>query len=209
MDTGGRNALFVRALCLVSAMLLLEACPAKPPPSGVRFPITGGSHFVLPGVNQPILVWADAPLTDFAMEWLRNHHYARVVVPHNSPLQPRQLVHTFSTSAAALALAREMKAEVVLVLEQQATKEEALVESDCGRQFNVSVDVRGLSVETGETTLRGNAHYPHCVDLSDKTLGNLSCQALATAWGFRPAGQLDIPSMMMCTAGQTEPMPSR
>ena len=102
-----------------------------------------------------------------------------------------------------------MKADVVVVLEREATKEGALIESDCGRQYDVSVDVRGLSVKTGETMLRGSAHYPHCVDLSDKTLRNLSCQAFATAWGFRPAGQLDLPSAMMCTAGQTDPMPSR
>ena len=209
MGTARRNALFVRALCLIAAMLLLEACPPKAPPTGVRFPITGGFHQVLPSIDQPVLVWADPPLADFAMEWLRNHHYASVVAPHNSPLEPRQLAHNFSTSAGALAVARDMKAEVVIVLDREATREGSVIESACGRQVSVSVDVRGLSVETGETTLRGHAHYPHCVDLSDQTLRNLSCQAFATAWGFRPAGQLDIPSTMMCTTGQTERMPSR
>ena len=203
------NALLSRTLCLLSTMLMLQGCPSKPPPSGVRFPITGGSHRVLPSAGQPILVWADPPLADLAIEWLRIHHYASVAVPHGSPLQPGQIAHNFSTRSAALAIAREMKMDVVIVLEREATKEGALIESDCGRQYDVSVDVRGLSVETGEMTLRGYAHYPHCVDLSDKTLRNLTCQAFATAWGFRPAGQLDIPSTMMCTAGQTDPTPSR
>jgi hypothetical protein len=73
----------------------------------------------------------------------------------------------------------------------------------------VNVSVRGLLVESGDTALRGSAHYPHCVDLSDRTFRSLTCQALATAWGFRPSGQLDIPSSLMCTAGQTAPMPIR
>jgi hypothetical protein len=62
----------------------------------------------------------------------------------------------------------------------------------------VRVTVQGLLVESGETVFRGSAHYPHCVDLSGETFRNLTCQAAATAWGFRPSGQLDIPSSLMC-----------
>jgi len=102
-----------------------------------------------------------------------------------------------------------MKAEFVLFLELDESKEGALIEPHCDPLLNVSVNVRGLSVESGDTTIRGSAHYPHCVDLSDKTIRSLSCQAFATAWGFRPSGQLDIPSSLMCTAGQTEPTPIR
>ena len=102
-----------------------------------------------------------------------------------------------------------MKAEFVLFLEWEESKEGALIEPQCGSLFYVSVHVRGLSVESEETALRGSAHYPHCVDLSEKTSRSLTCQAIATAWGFRPSGQLDIPSSLMCTAGQTAPMPIR
>jgi hypothetical protein len=35
-------------------------------------------------------------------------------------------------------------------------------------------------------------------------LRDLTCQALATAWGYRPSGQLDIPSEQMCTAGMAK-----
>src|SRR5262249_32266061 len=119
------------------------------------------------------------------------------------------IAHNSSTRTAAFAVAREMKAETVIVLEQEATREGALIEPDCGARFHVSVEVRGQSIEGQQTTLRGHAHYPHCVDPGEKTLRSLACQAFATAWGFRPSGQLDIPSALMCTAGQTEPMPSR
>lgn len=195
-------------LCLVSALLLLQGCPSKPP-SGVRFPITNGSHTILPATDQQILVWADPPLVDLAVEWLRAHHYSNVLMPHRAPLQAPQIAHDFSTRKAALAVAEEMKAEVVLVLEREATKDGALIEPHCGPLYHVSVELRGLSVHSGGTSFRGGAYYPHCVDLSDKTIRSLTCQAFATAWGFRPSGQLEIPSSLMCTAGQTAPLPTR
>jgi hypothetical protein len=73
----------------------------------------------------------------------------------------------------------------------------------------VSLEVQGLAVKNGDRPLRGSAHYPHCVDQSDKTLRSLTCQALATAWGFRPPGQLEIPSSLMCTTGETAQTPLR
>jgi hypothetical protein len=203
-----RGGLAILVLCLLSAMLFVEGCPSKPAP-GVRFPITSGSHSRLPNTEQRMLIWGDAPLSDVAVEWLRAHQYSNILMPATHPLQAPQIVHNDSTRNAALAVAQEMKADVVLVLERDATKEGALIQSDCGVLYNVNVAVRGLSVESGDTVLRGTAHYPHCVDLSDKTMRNLTCQAFATAWGFRPSGQLDIPSSLMCTAGQTEPMPIR
>jgi hypothetical protein len=196
-------------LCLLSAVLLLQGCPSKPSPPAVRFPITNGSHTVLPATDEPILIWADPPLLEMASEWLRAHRYSNLSMPDTHPVRSPQIAHNFSTRTAALAVAREMKAEFVVFLEQQATKDGALLESNCGSRFDVSVDARALSAETGNTALRGNAHYPHCVDLNDKTLQALACQALATAWGFRPSGQLDIPSSLMCTVGQRDPVPVR
>jgi hypothetical protein len=192
------------ALCLLSVLLFLEGCPSKPPP-GVRFPITNGSHTILPTTDQHILIWADPPLSDVAAEWLRTHHYSHLLMPDKAPLQAPQIAHDFSTRTAALAVAQEMKAEVVLVLEREATKDGALIEPYCGALYHVSVELQGVSVESGNTAFRGRAHYPHCVDLSDKTTRSLTCQVFATAWGFRPSGQLEIPSSLMCTTGQTVP----
>jgi hypothetical protein len=186
----------------------MQGCPSKPPP-GVRFPVTSGSHTILPTTAQRVLIWGDPPLGGMAVEWLLAHRYAALLKPEPQPLQTPRIAHTFSTRSAALAVAREMKAEIVLFLDQEATKDGALIEADCGPLFHLTVEVRGVSVTTGDETLRGRAHYPHCVELSDKTFRRLTCQALATAWGFRPSGQLEIPSALMCTAGQTEPMPMR
>jgi hypothetical protein len=201
--------LVVPVLCLISVVLLIQGCPSKVPPPGVRFPITSGSHTILPTAQQRILIWGDPPLADVAVEWLRSHHYSSILMPEKGPFHTPQVSHSFSDRKAALAVAESMKAEFVLFLEREESKEGALIDLQCGSFIYVNVSLRGLSVETGETVLRGSAHYPHCVDLSGETFQNLTCQAFATAWGYRPSGQLDIPSSLMCTTGQTEPTPIR
>jgi hypothetical protein len=190
--------------CLLTLAFFVQGCISQPPPAGVRYPITSGAHTALPTTSQRILLWADPPLADMALDWLKSHHYADVLLPEQGPFQRMQVSHKFSDRAAALAVAKEMGADLVLFLEHEESKEGALIESHCGARFNVNVDVRGLWVTSGDTALRGNAHYPHCVATSDETFRNLTCQALATAWGYRPSGQLEIPSTLSCTAGQTE-----
>lgn len=190
-------------------MLVLQGCPAKPPASAVRFPVTSGSHTSLPGNQQRILVWADPLLSDLSVEWLQSHHYLNLLLPHSGSSQPPPVSHTSSDRQAALAVAKEMNAEFVLLLDREDSKEGALIEPHCGPLFSVRVNLRGLSVESGDTALQGSAYYPHCVELGDERVRNLTCQALATAWGFRPSGQLNIPGSLMCTTGQTAPMPIR
>ena len=204
-----RVTLAIKLSCVFSIMLLTQGCPSKSPPPSVRFPITSGSHTVLPTAQQSILIWGDPHLTDVSMEWLRSHHYSNILIADSGLFQTAQISHNFSDRKAAIAVAKEMRAEFVLLLEREESKEGALIEPQCGSLFYVNVNVQGLSVENGETVLRASAHYPHCVDLSDKTSRSLTCQAFATAWGFRPSGQLDIPSGLMCTVGQTAPMPIR
>ena len=204
-----RAGLAIEALCILFFVLLVEGCPSKAPPPGVRFPITSGSHNTLPTAQQRILVWGDPPLTDVAVEWLISHHYSAIITPESDPFPATQASRRFADRKVALSVAGDLKVDVVLFLEREESKEGALIEPRCGTLFYVNVSVRGVSMESGDMTLRGNAHYPHCVDLSGKTFRSLTCQALATAWGLRPSGQLDIPSGLMCTAGQTEPMPIR
>ncbi|HEU4682880.1 MAG TPA: hypothetical protein VFS39_00070 [Nitrospira sp.] len=198
------------ALSLVALCFAMQGCPAKAPPAGVRFPITSGFHTVLPSPDQRILIWADPAVAEIAAEWLRTHHYSTLLTPHPAPFQAAsEAIHRFADRQAALAVAREMKAEFVLFLERDERKDGALIESSCGSRFSIDVRITGLSMERQETTLRGDAHYPHCVTASPETMRALTCQAFATAWGFRPSGQLDIPSHLMCTAGQTESTPTR
>lgn len=186
---------------LLSILCLVGGCSSPHSSAGVHFPITSGFHTFLPTGRQRILLLGDPYSTRVAEEWLRSHRYAQILIPPQTP-------GTRSDRHAALAQAAELNAEFVLIVELQETHEETLLQSRCDTRFNTSIDVRALSVERGETVLRGRAHYPQCVEHNDTIIQNLTCQALATAWGFRPSGQLEIPSRMACTAGQTAPVQS-
>jgi hypothetical protein len=187
---------------LLSILLILNGCYATLPPSGIHFPITSGSHTLLPGERQRILVRGDPLLAHLAEEWLRFHHYSDI-------LMHPQMSYPSSDHHAAFAAAAKANADLVLVLEREELKDGALIQSNCGALFHITVDVRGLQLHNQETVLQGSAHYPHCVERNDRTIQNLTCQALATAWGFRASGQLEIPSHLTCTAGQNSPAPTR
>ncbi len=187
---------------LLSTLLILNGCSPTLSPSAVHFPITNGSHTLLPSAQQRILIWGDPLLARIADEWLRSHHYSNILMPPQIPYPP-------SDRQVALVAAAEVNAAFVLILKREELKEGALIQASCGALFNITVDVRGLSVERGVSVLRGGAHYPHCVERNEQTVRHLTCQALATAWGFRSAGQLEIPSHLACTAGQNIPAPNR
>ncbi len=190
---------------IASAMILLQGCISKPSPTAVHYPITSGSHESLPTSRDVILVWGEEPLSHLAVEWLIAHHYAALIRPESEFSQTKIHAHTFSERTLALSVAKRMEADFVLFLDREESKHGALVETRCDDRFYVDVTVRGVSVLSGAVLWGGNAHYPHCVDLSRRTFQSLTCQALATAWGLRSSGQLEIPSSLMCTVGQTEP----
>lgn len=55
----------------------------------------------------------------------------------------------------------------------------------------------------GTSVILGRAMMPIAAR-EERVLHDLTCQALATAWGYRPSGQLDIPSEQMCSAGMMD-----
>jgi len=64
-----------------------------------------------------------------------------------------------------------------------------------------AVAIRGVDVETGEILWNATARFTRQVPGSpEDLLMKLTCQALATAWGFRPPGGQAIPSQSMCAA---------
>ena len=69
-----------------------------------------------------------------------------------------------------------------------------------------AVSIRAVDLESGKIRWTGSAHYR---DMRIKEPGDsslkLTCQALATAWGFREPGDIYIPSQQMCDLRETRP----
>ena len=69
-----------------------------------------------------------------------------------------------------------------------------------------SVSVRSVELETGKIGWTGRAHYrdKKIVEPGNGNM-NLTCQALATAWGFRQPGDIYNPSQQMCDLAASRP----
>ena len=69
-----------------------------------------------------------------------------------------------------------------------------------------AVSIRAVDLESGKIGWTGSAHYR---DMRIKEPGDpsmkLTCQALATAWGFREPGDIYIPSQQMCDLRDSRP----
>ncbi len=69
---------------------------------------------------------------------------------------------------------------------------------EAGEWYHASVSIKAVSVETGEVTLSGTAYYPEPQRLLDPMMKNLTCHALATAFGFRQPGHRRIDDESAC-----------
>jgi hypothetical protein len=75
--------------------------------------------------------------------------------------------------------------------------------------YSTSVCVRGVDPATGRVLWSGSARYGGRLSDLDDSLAKLTCQALATAWGFRRSGQRAISSVDMCdSTRENEPRES-
>jgi len=68
--------------------------------------------------------------------------------------------------------------------------EQAVFVNRSGDRRAPSVSVRGVEVKTNQVAWIGSGRYAdYLKDPEDDILAKLTCQALATAWGYRPAGK--------------------
>ncbi|MGH7232388.1 MAG: hypothetical protein ACREJU_13670 [Nitrospiraceae bacterium] len=195
--------------CAFLSVTMFAGCASTTRPQPVHYPITSGYHSTLPLRDARILVWAKQPVLGMATTWLQTH--GLTVIPPNrlgplmTPELQNALTYTSDDMPIILRHAKSVHAALVLFADFDVTAEAA---SRAIGNFEpvhaVNVTVLGLNANTSEIEWKGNARYPPRPQLPADALVHLTCQALATAWGFRPGGQLEIPSGMMCTAGQTE-----
>ena len=178
------------------------------------YPVTDGFHKTLPQQNTRAVVWADHPaIAGTATTWLQKRgltivERARLQQVFNE--QQIRLTHTPDDEAQVLRVGKLLGAEMVIFADTSFQKElrssyyanANMAQGGTHTEYSASVSIRGVNVETSEVAWSGTARYPNPVGGIEDALAKLTCQALATAWGFRPPGQHDFPSQAMCQAGE-------
>jgi hypothetical protein len=174
-----------RAMCTLGWMLLLAACSTPP--------VTDGFLTDLPKPGTLTIVWGNDPsVVGVATTWLQKRGLAIIepsTVAGAVDRERTEVAHSLLDEAAILQTAQKLGVQEVVFV-------------DSGGDYRAPmITVRGVLIESGRIHWSGSARYATFETRPPKdTLANLTCQALATAWNFRPAGtKWFISSEAMCT----------
>lgn len=178
------------------------------------YPVTDGFHKTLPQQNTRAVVWGDHPaVAGTATTWLQKRGLTIVERGRLQQLfneQQIRLTHTPDDEAQVLRVGKLLGAETVIFVDTSFQKElrssfnvdTTGAKGGTHTEYSASVSIRGVNVGTSEVAWSGTARYPNPVGGIEDALAKLTCQALATAWGFRPPGQHEFNSQAMCQAGE-------
>lgn len=202
-------------LILPFAMLcgFLTGCAVR---SSILWPVTHGTHDELPQASARLLLLGDDRIVSLtAAQWLQQRGLHVITKP-----RVRRLLHEEqafplparmdSTGLAELGeragvqwvVVAESDHEIIGDMRPGAHDHEHDKADAVPTLYSTSVSIRGLATATTQVEWRGQAEFLFLGLVSahrlDEAFHNLTCQALATAWGFRPPGQHEIASAAMC-----------
>ncbi len=174
-----------RILLGAAGLLVLAGC--------THYPITDGYSKTLPTTQTVVTVWGGHPLAaSTAVNWLNRRGVAVLEKSKVVAILKERAINTTEDEAAILKAAKLAGVTQVVFLETPIFAGSA------------SVALRAVDTETAQVVWSGQAHYEIQVHYMDSYLPDLTCQALATAWGFRPGGQRRISWEKMCHSPEGE-----
>jgi hypothetical protein len=185
------------------AALVGLICAAAGCSAALNYPITDGHTAALPEAGARAIVWGGhAAAHSTAVTWLQRRNL-RVV---DRSLIQEALPSPSATDAEVIRAARTLGVDYVIFIDTPVQEGEAATGTAYGAYasvgrsttYSTSVSIRGVQVASGDVVVTGTARYVSTSDQLDDSLVKLTCQALATGWGLRPAGNHPIASQSMC-----------
>jgi hypothetical protein len=157
-------------------------------------PVTDGFHTSMSNGNETIvIVGSNHSANSAATIWLQKRGLSvleRSQLDQILAEQQLRLVRSSDDEAMLLHVGRLAGASQIVFIDTTSS----------------AVSIRAVDLESGKIGWTGSAHYR---DMRIKEPGDptmkLTCQALATAWGFREPGDIYIPSQQMCDLRDTRP----
>ena|SRR5215831_1313766 len=173
------------AIGILGWVLLFAACSSSP--------VTDGFLSDLPKPGTPTIVWGNDPsAVGVATTWLQRRGLSiieRSTLAVDFEQERTELSHTLQDEAAVLQAAKKFGVQEVVFVDREGDYRAPLIA------------VRGVHIQSGRVHWSGSARYSTFETRPPKdTLAKLTCEALATAWNFRPPGsKWSISSEAMCT----------
>ena len=200
------------AISVISLLAFLVGCEP------VSLLITDGFHHSLPSSRTLMVVWGkDSASESTAITWLQRRGFRVVERARLDQIFEEQAVrlkHTPDSEADILHVGKLAGAEIVVFVETSIRTRESVEFAAYGGMaagerkmfYDASLSVRRVDVESGEIIWSGSARFTEPIRHNlDDALINLTCHALATAWGLRSPGQQDVSDQTVCTAFDARP----
>ncbi len=177
----------MRSAVIVVLCLTLLACSNQAVYNTIH---TDGS-LTPPPVNEPLrlAVWGESSIVGPATTWLQKRGATVIERSRLNQLlteQQVQLRYTVDREANLLRLGKLAGVSVLVFADGNAIPGHA------------SVSVRAVDVETAVVLWSGSAQYIGPLASVNYALEGLTCEALATAWGYRYPGLHKIPDSQHC-----------
>jgi len=154
-------------------LMLLAACSSPP--------VTDGFPGDLPKPGTSTIVWGNDPgAVGVATTWLQKRGLSiveRSTLAIDVDKEAVDISHTLADETAIIQAAKKLGAQEVVFVDRGGDYRAPLI------------SVRGVQIESNRVHWSGSAWYSTFETRPPKdTLAKLTCQALATAWNFRPPG---------------------
>ncbi|MGH7230169.1 MAG: hypothetical protein ACREJU_02270 [Nitrospiraceae bacterium] len=189
-----------RFLIGLGILMYLTACTSP------IYPVTTGSYRSLPKQPERLMVWGTehAEAQSAVAAWLQKRGLTIIDRQKlQQALAERAPDSTLSQDEKSLLqAARSIGVDTLVFVDASRmatpTPQGAARPGDPTTLHSTSIIIRGVDVKTGDVEWNAQASYSPTDHEKDGAFMTLACQALATVWGFRPAGYHKVSSSDMC-----------
>ena len=173
------------------------------------YPITqtdgSGSSVKSPNASTKAVVWGTRPeAVQSLTTWLMKRGFTLVADAKMNQLASDALLHQSLSNGDIFKLAKIAGAKQVIFIDADvSTWRGSEIENVFGQSrvvYTASVFIRAMDGETGEIQWTGKAHSTEKFTNLTEGFHQLTCHALATAWGLREPGPTAAPTI--CPPGQ-------
>jgi hypothetical protein len=178
-------------------LVLLASCQSPPTPLNTE---TDGSYVRLPDDSTKAIVWgSNSDAVKSLKTWLLKRRVSVIDEAKVSQIAAESGIHHALSSADVLKSAKSAGARQVVFVDADVSSSHSFDLFGPPR-YNASLDIRALDVDSGEIAWNGKARSTHAFRNLAEGIHQLTCHALATAWGLRQPGTTTASSV--CLSGE-------
>jgi hypothetical protein len=179
-------------------LFIITSCQNPPAPLIAE---TDGSYVRIPDSSTKAIVWGDnAEAVKSLKTWLLKRRIALIDEARIRQIATEMGLHNALSNADVLKAARKAGARQVIFLDADVSTSHSGVDVFGQPRHNASLYIRALDVDSGEIDWNGRARSPKPFTSLTEGMDQLTCHALATAWGLRQPGIATAPSI--CLPGE-------